>query len=159
MNLLWCYGHYKLKEMNNVKVVGERADSGGANIELSWMMCNKRFFDEYELECIEMNSESGEEYVSGIEQYKKDGKKYSVEAKLKNGKKEGEAILFDCNDVGLGNVVFVDNELNGECVIGNDEYVVVFGGGYVNGVKEGECYEYDEWGKEIFHGVYRKGIR
>ena len=148
-----------MKEMNNLRVVGENDKADGTNIELSSIVCNKRFFDEYELESVEMDNGSGEEYVKGIEHYWKDGKKYSVEARYKNGKKEGEAILFDINHVAIANLVFVDDELNGECVIRNDEYVVVFRGGYVNGRKEGECYEYDESGNEIFHGVYRNGIR
>ena len=145
--------------MNNLRVVSESDKADEANIELSSMACNKRFFDDYELESVEMDNGSGEECVKGIEHYCKDGKKYSVEARYKNGKKEGEAILFDVNHVAIANLVFVDNELNGECVIRNDEYVVIFRGRYVNGVKEGECYEYDESGNEIFHGVYRNGIR
>ena len=120
-----------MKEMNNLRVVGENEKADGANIELSSIVCNKRFFDEYELESVEMDNGSGEEYVKGIEHYWKDGKKYSVEARYKNGKKEGEAILFDINHVAIANLVFVDDELNGECVIRNDEYVVVFRGGFV----------------------------
>ena len=74
--------------MNNLKVVCESEKSAGANIELTSMVSNKRFFDEYELESVEMDNGAGEEYVKGIEHYCKDGKKYSVECYLRRERKK-----------------------------------------------------------------------
>ena len=37
--------------------------------------------------------------------------------------------------------------------------MVVFRGMMKNGVKEGECHEYDEEGKEIWYGMIKEGKR
>ena len=145
--------------MNNIGFVTQRQENDTTNIELASILWNKPFFDDYRLESVEMDNSSGQKSGKGTEHYSKDGKKYSLEAFFKNGKKEGEAILFDSAHVGIANLVFADDQLNGECVIRNDDYVVIFRGMYANGRKEGECYEYDNSGKETFHGVYRSGSR
>lgn len=131
----------------------------GANIELRGKECEKGYLDDYEFESIEMNKGVDSKNGGAIVHYKKNGKEYSLEVELVNGLKEGKGRLFDSKHVVIGNLEFVNDELNGECVIRNDKYVVVFRGMMKNGVKEGECHEYDEEGKEVFYGIIKDGRR
>lgn len=116
----------------------------GNNIELSVLKSEERYLDDYELESIEMKKGEEGENGEAIVHYNKNGKEFNLEVRLMNGKKEGKGRLFDSDHVLIANLMFVNDELNGECVIRNERYVVVFRGMMKNGVKEGECHEYDE---------------
>ena len=131
----------------------------GNNIELSVLKSEERYLDDYELESIEMKKGEEGENGEAIVHYKKNGKEFNLEVRLMNGKKEGKGRLFDSDHVLIANLMFVNDELNGECVIRNERYVVVFRGMMKNGVKEGECHEYDEEGKEIWYGMIKEGKR
>ena len=131
----------------------------GNNIELSVLKSEERYLDDYELESIEMKKGEEGENGEAIVHYKKNGKEFNLEVRLMNGKKEGKGRLFDSDHVLIANLMFVNDELNGECVIRNERYVVVFRGMMKNGVKEGKCHEYDEEGKEIWYGMIKEGKR
>ena len=131
----------------------------GNNIELSVLKSEERYLDDYELESIEMKKGEEGENGEAIVHYNKNGKEFNLEVRLMNGKKEGKGRLFDSDHVLIANLMFVNDELNGECVIRNERYVVVFRGMMKNGVKEGECHEYDEEGKEIWYGMIKEGKR
>ena len=115
--------------------------------------------DDNELEWIEMKNGVEGENGDAIVHYKKNGKEFNLEVSMVNGKKEGKGRLYDSKHVLIGNLMFVNDELNGECVIRNERYVVVFRGMMKNGVKEGECHEYDSEGKEIWYGMIKGGKR
>ena len=131
----------------------------GNNIELSVLKPTRRYLDDYGLVSIEMKKGEEGETGEAIVHYKKNGKEFNLEVNLMKGKKEGKGRLFDSDHVLIANLMFVNDELNGECVIRNERYVVVFRGMMKNGVKEGICHEYDEEGKETWYGMIKEGKR
>ena len=54
MIVLLGYWYYWIKEMHTVLIVIESDKSVVRKMELSWIMCKKGLFNEYESECIEI---------------------------------------------------------------------------------------------------------
>ena len=95
----------------------------------------------------------------GVVCYRKKGNDYTLEVEFVNGVKEGKGNMYDSKHALVAELVFHNDQLNGECVIRNDNGILVFRGTIMGDKKEGDCYEYDDKGKEIFHGIYKNGCR
>lgn len=93
------------------------------------------------------------------EVYSFQGEEYILEVEKKNGLRNGTAIMI-CKVGGneVGQFTFVDDVINGECILCNKEGKRLFEGNMENFQKVGECKEYSN-GKLIFCGFYLDGKR
>ena len=86
-------------------------------------------------------------------------KGYSIQTVMKNGKLNGESIIFNPDHIQIASLVFVDGVANGFCELYGDNGNIVFEGYLKNGYREGKGKEYDENGNVIFEGFYEEGKR
>ena len=89
--------------------------------------------------------------------YQVNGSKCTLKARWNKGKKEGPATLYDSRHFVFAELVFVNDQINGTCLLRNDRGRLIFRGSIVNGKKEGLCHEYDDTGTRVFYGFYHDG--
>ena len=122
-----------------------------SNIELNTIDSSKRFLSEYTIESVERD---GEEMIMKMEG--KEGK-VRMKASMKNGKKEGKAVVLRENNTILMELCYKHDELNGEMIVYNKLGKVVERGMLKHGVKWGVFLEYDKDGRVLKEEFYQNG--
>ena len=122
-----------------------------SNIELNTIDSSKRFLSEYTIESVERD---GEEMIMKMEG--KEGK-VRMKASMKNGKKEGTAVVLRENNTILMELCYKHDELNGEMIVYNKLGKVVERGMLKHGVKWGVFLEYDKDGRVLKEEFYQNG--
>ena len=89
--------------------------------------------------------------------YQKGDETYRLQANWIKGKKEGKAILYNSHNQVCAQLNYVDDEINGDCVIRDDKGITRFHGNMVNGEKDGLCEEFDKNRVRTFYGYYEGG--
>lgn len=89
--------------------------------------------------------------------YQVNGSTCTLKARWNKGKKEGPATLYDSRRFVFAELVFVNDQITGTCLLRNNRGRLIFRGSVVNGKKEGLCHEYDDTGTRIFYGFYHEG--
>ena len=81
---------------------------------------------------------------------------YKIITHLKNRKMDGESTLLSDKNVLVANLTFVDGIANGPCTIYDEWGSLYFEGRFVNGYRQGRGKEYEK--KKVVHeGLYEKG--
>ena len=116
------------------------------------------FLGDYEIKSIEMKS--GSELNGGaILRVLIDDEEYWMRVSMKEGKKEGVSMLLRKNGTPFMNLMFVNDECEGEVTKRNENGSVVLKGRVSKGKAVGIWIEYDDDGNEIWRGLYRNGKR
>ena len=82
---------------------------------------------------------------------------YKIITRFKNQRMDGESTLLSDKNVLIATLKFVEGVANGPCTIYDEWGTLFFEGSFVNGYRQGKGKEYDEKGKLINEGLYEKG--
>ena len=116
------------------------------------------FFGDYEIESIELKD--GDELngdliiVMLIE-----NEEYELRVSMKEGRKEGIGLVVRENGTLFMQMMFVNDECEGEVIKKNKYGRIVLKGRVLKGIEVGLWIEYDNKGAEIWRGFYRNGKR
>ena len=92
-----------------------------------------------------------------IEKYSRDEMIYTLTCDVKDGMKHGKARLVSAEGVCVVVLTFDQGNITGRCKLCNSEGIPQFEGEMKNGVKCGDCKEFDEFRRIIFEGKYVEG--
>ena len=81
---------------------------------------------------------------------------YFIRTSMKNGKMNGESSIYSKDNTLLATLTFVDGIASGPCTIYKNG-ILFYKGYFVNGYREGRGQEYDENGKVVYDGLFKKG--
>ena len=79
-----------------------------------------------------------------------------IKTTMKNGKMDGESSIYSKDNILMATLTFVDGIASGPCTICKNG-ILFYKGYFVNGYREGRGQEYDENGKLVYDGFYKKG--
>ena len=79
-----------------------------------------------------------------------------IKTTMKNGKMNGESSIYSKDNTLIATLTFVDGIASGPCTICKNG-ILFYKGYFVNGYREGRGQEYDENGKLVYDGYYKKG--
>ena len=79
-----------------------------------------------------------------------------IKTTMKNGKMDGESSIYSKDNILMATLTFVDGIASGPCTICKNG-ILFYKGYFVNGYREGRGQEYDENGKLVYDGYYKKG--
>ena len=79
-----------------------------------------------------------------------------IKTTMKNGKMDGESSIYSKDNILMATLTFVDGIASGPCTICKNG-ILFYKGYFVNGYREGRGQEYDENGKVVYDGYYKKG--
>ena len=79
-----------------------------------------------------------------------------IKTTMKNGKMNGESSIYSKDNILMATLTFVDGIASGPCTICKNG-ILFYKGYFVNGYREGRGQEYDENGKLVYDGYYKKG--
>ena len=79
-----------------------------------------------------------------------------IKTTMKNGKMNGESSIYSKDNTLIATLTFVDGIASGPCTICKNG-ILFYEGYFVNGYREGRGQEYDENGKVVYDGYYKKG--
>ena len=79
-----------------------------------------------------------------------------IKTTMKNGKMNGESSIYSKDNILMATLTFVDGIASGPCTICKNG-ILFYKGYFVNGYREGRGQEYEENGKLVYDGYYKKG--
>ena len=82
---------------------------------------------------------------------------YKIITHFKNQRMHGESTLLSDKNVLIATLEFVEGVANGPCKIYDEWGTLFFEGSFVNGYRQGKGKEYDEKGKLVYEGLYERG--
>ena len=129
-----------------------------SNINVKNCSSSLEFLGDYEIESVEMKN--GDELNGeSIMRLLIDDERYEMSVNMKNGKKEGVGLIVRKNGTLFMRMMFVNDECEGEVIKKNEYGSVVLKGRMEKGKEVGMWIEYDDYGNEIWRGLYRKGVK
>ena len=112
----------------------------------------EKLLNEYVLVSVEERTEN-----KIVEKYSRDEMDYTLTCDVKDGKKHGKARLVSAEGRSIAVLTFDQGNITGHCRLCDNEGIPQFEGEMKNGVKCGDCKEFDELGRIIFEGKYVEG--
>ena len=79
-----------------------------------------------------------------------------IKTTMKNGKMNGKSSIYSKDNTLMATLTFVDGIASGPCTICKNG-ILFYKGYFVNGYREGRGQEYDENGKVVYDGLFKKG--
>lgn len=120
---------------------------------------SRGFLDQFQLLAVSMDNQMIPFNGHGKAYYRKNGEDYYLSTTWRDNKMTGPGILYTANNQVFAQFQFVDDQINGNCILRDLKGIVRFRGNMVNGEKDGACEEFDSTGKRVFSGLYRNGMK